>query len=134
VIPGVRPDLACPRLWWFIGLGLAAAIATTCLLPASDLPVIGLSDKLKHGMSYALLAFWFASITTRRALSTLAVALLAFGGLIELLQEWMQLGRHAEWADLAANAVGTAGGMALAATPLARWVYRVESHFMRVPA
>lgn len=130
----VRSGLVYPRLWLFMGLVIAAAIAMACLVPASELPAPVLSDKVKHGMSHALLAFWFYSITSRRGWSALTVTLLAYGGLIELLQEWMQLGRHAEWADLAANAVGMAIGMALAATPLARWVTRVESLFERVPA
>lgn len=134
MIRGIRPGLAFPRLWLAVGLVIAAAIATTCLVPASDLPTIGLSDKVKHAMSYALLGFWFGSITSHRSFPGLAIALLAFGGVIELLQEWMQLGRHAEWADLAANAIGMAAGMALAATPLARWVNRVESLFVRMPA
>jgi VanZ family protein len=130
----IRPGLQYPRLWLCVGLIIAAMIATACLMPARNLPDVGLSDKIKHGLSHALLAFWFASVIVHRRFLWLFVALVAFGGLIELAQEWMNLGRHAEFADLLANIAGTTVGVAVAATALGRWAGHVESLFSRMPA
>jgi VanZ family protein len=130
----IRPDLEYSRLWFCLGLVLAAMIAVTCLLPARDLPAIGLSDKVKHGISYAVLAFWFASVVVRRYLLPLIAALVAFGGVIELAQELMQLGRTAELGDLLADMAGIGIGVVLAATPLGTWAYQTEFLFRRIRA
>jgi VanZ family protein len=128
----IRPGLQYPRLWSCIGLIMAAFIVVTCLLPARDLPDINMSDKLKHGFSYMVLAFWFASILQRRSFLALLLVLTAFGGLIEVAQEAMQLGRHAEWGDLLADVLGAIAGVALAATSLGRWPGFIESTIRRV--
>ena len=48
----------------------------------------------------------------RRIAVPLAVAVsVAYGGLIELLQMWMAMGRAADWLDFAADAVGAVVGM-----------------------
>ena len=129
--PIIRPGLEHRHLWFCLGLVLAAMIAATSLLPASDLPDIGLPDKIEHALAYTLLAFWFASVVVRRDFLPLIVALVAFGGLIELAQEWMHLGRSAELADLLADVAGITVGVALAATPLGGWAYRIESLLRR---
>jgi VanZ family protein len=129
-----RPGLHYPHLWFGIGLFIAACIAVTCLVPARDLPDIALWDKLKHALSWAVLASCFAAVLQRRHLLWLVMAVTAFGGLIEIAQEAMQLGRHAEWADLLADFIGAAVGVALAATPLGRWPDFIESMFKRVVA
>jgi VanZ family protein len=115
-----------------MGLLIAAFIIVTCLMPARDVPDTGIPDKVVHVFSYAVLAFWYASILQRRHLVALLLALTAFGGLIELAQGAMHLGRHAEWADLLADVVGSVLGLALAATPLGRWPSFMESTFRRV--
>ena len=132
--PIIRPGLDYRRLWVFLGLVLAAMIAAASLLPARNLPDIALSDKIRHAMSYALLAFWFASVVVRRDFLALIVALVAFGGLIELAQEWMHLGRRAEMGDLLADVAGIGVGVVLAATPLGTWAYKIESLFRRIRA
>jgi VanZ family protein len=134
VNPIIRPGLEFPRLWFCLGLALAAMIAATSLVPARSLPDIDLSDKLRHAMSYVLLAFWFASVVVRRDFLQLIVALAAFGGVIELAQEWMGLGRQAELGDFLADVAGIGVGVALAATPLGMWAYRIESTFRRIRA
>jgi hypothetical protein len=134
VNPIIRPGLEYPRLWFCLGLVLAAMIAATSLLPASNLPHIGLPDKIQHAMSYVVLAFCFASVVVRRDFLPLIVALVAFGGVIELAQEWMGLGRQAEWGDFLADAAGIGAGAGLAATPLGTWAYRIESVFRRIRA
>lgn len=130
----ILPGLQYRRLWFCLGLVIALLIAATSLVPARDLPNIGLSDKIEHGISYALLAFWFGSVIVRRDFPGLVVTLVAFGGLIELAQGWMHLGRHADLSDLAADMAGIAVGLALALTPLGRWAHLIESGFRRMRA
>ena len=55
-----------------------------------------------------MLAFCFAGVLQRRHFLWLLLAVTAFGGLIEVAQEAMQLGRHAEWADWLADFIGRA--------------------------
>ncbi len=130
----LRSGLQYPRLWVCLGLVIAAFITVSCLMPARDVPDIGVSDKIEHGFAYAVLAFWFVSILQRRRWLPLLLALAAFGGVIELAQGAMHWGRHAEWADLLADVVGSAIGILLAATPLARWPGRVEAIVARILA
>jgi VanZ family protein len=121
-----RPQLRYPWAWFAAGLVLAAAITVTSLMPASELPAIGMSDKLEHLLAYVALGFWFASLISRRDYLFLALALLAFGGAIEIAQGWMALGRQADLADLLADAIGSVIGIAIAMTPLGRWASALE--------
>jgi VanZ family protein len=130
----LRSGLRYPRLWVCMGFVIAAFITVTCLMPARDVPNIGISDKIEHGFAYTVLGFWLASIVQPRRFVPLLLALTAFGGVIELAQEAMHLGRHAEWADLLADVLGSVIGILLAATPLARWPGRMEAIFARMQA
>jgi VanZ family protein len=120
------PSLRYPRAWFLAGLLIATAITVTSLLPARDLPALGISDKIEHAVAYLLLAFWFASVMARRDYVYLVLALLAFGGGIEIAQGLMGLGREADLLDLAADGVGVLAGVALAVTPLGRWAKVIE--------
>ncbi len=125
--PVLQPDLRYPRTWFLCGLVIAVAIAFASLTPAQNLPQLKVSDKLEHALAYLLLAFWFASVIVRRDYFGLMVALLAFGGLIELVQGWMGLGRTADLLDLLADAAGIVMGVLLAITPLGHWAHWVEN-------
>ena len=120
------PTLRYPRAWFCAGLLIATVITITSLLPARDLPALGISDKVEHAVAYALLGFWFASVMARRDFVYLALALLAFGGGIEIAQGLMGLGREADLLDLAADGVGIVVGLVLAVTPLGRWAKVIE--------
>jgi VanZ family protein len=82
-------------------------------------------------LAFAMLAFWFGSILVRRDLLWLALALVVFGGLIELAQGMMRMGRHADLLDLVADSVGVVVGLLLALTPLGRWAGFIERLFLR---
>jgi len=125
------PSLRYPRAWFGAGLLIASAITVTSLLPARDLPALGISDKVEHAVAYLLLAFWFASVMARRDFVYLVLALLAFGGGIEIAQGLMGLGREADLLDLAADGVGIVAGVVLAATPLGRWAEVIEDLLAR---
>jgi VanZ family protein len=127
VKPVAVPGLRFWRFWMLGGCGLALAITVLSLMPVEQLPEVKLSDKIEHILAYVALALWFGSIVARRRLLWLALALMLFGALIELLQGAMGLGRQADLHDLGANAAGIAGGLLLALTPLGRWAHWLES-------
>jgi VanZ family protein len=127
VNPVLRPELRYRRLWFVVGLILAGIIAYVCLVPGKDLPEVHLWDKLEHWLAFVALALWFGCVVVRRDIVWLALGLLAFGGLIELLQSWMSLGREGDIKDLVADALGIATGLLLAVSPLGRlapWLER----------
>lgn len=132
--PIVQPELRFRRLWLAVGACIVVAIAYFCLVPGPDLPSVGMSDKLQHLLAFGTLAFWFGSIVVRRDLLWVGVAVVAFGGAIELAQRAMGLGREAEWLDLAADATGTVLGLVLAATPLGRCVRWFEARVVKALA
>jgi hypothetical protein len=127
--PVVLPELRLRGLWLCVGVAIAVIIATMSLLPSRHLPDVNVSDKIEHALAFLLLAFWFGSIVVRRDYLWLALAVLAFGGLIELVQGWMGLGRRADLLDLGADAIGIVGGLLLALTPLGRWARWLELRF-----
>jgi len=125
--PVVLPELRYRRFWFGVGIAIAVVVAVVCLIPGGKLPDVGLtSDKIEHFVAFAMLAFWFGSILVRRDLFWLALALVAFGGLIELAQGAMRWRRDADVHDLAADALGVAAGISLALTPLGRWARWLE--------
>jgi len=131
MMQALLPTLRYPRAWLFAGLLIATAITVASLVPARDLPPLGVSDKVEHAVAYLLLAFWFASVMTRRDYVYLILALLAFGGGIEIAQGLMGLGREADLLDLAADGAGILAGVLLAATPLGRWARLIEDFVAR---
>jgi VanZ family protein len=70
-------------------------------------------DKLNHLTAFASLAA-VASLGRVGAWVRIALALLAYGALIEVLQSFTGT-RSAEWGDLLADGVGIASGLLLAA-------------------
>jgi VanZ family protein len=125
--PVVLPELRWRRLWFSAGVAIALAIAVASLMPGRNLPNLNVSDKLQHFMAFTMLGFWFGSIVVRRDLPWLVIALLIFGCLIELAQEAMPFGRHAEWGDVIADGVGVLSGLLVAMTPLGRWAIWIET-------
>ncbi len=68
-------------------------------------------DKVNHALAFAVLAVLGGCSYPRRTAQVL-LGLLAYGGIIELLQGLTGY-RSAEWLDLAADAVGLSFGWAL---------------------
>lgn len=123
--------------WVFSALVVAAILWLTLArepLPRNSLPLIPGFDKLGHacmfgGLYFAAAFDWRLHLLRRgkgksrrgRAFGAvlLAGSCIAFGGLIELLQEWMGQGRSADWLDFAADAAGV-----LLSTAVTPWVLR----------
>ena len=132
--PLVQPELRFRRSWVALGVLMVLFITVVCLLPPKDVPKINLWDKAEHAIAFGGLAFWFGSIMTRRNLLWVGIAVVAFGGFIELAQGALGDGRDAEWGDLAADAVGALLGLAMVVTPLGRCVSWFEAQVQKVRA
>ncbi len=78
-------SLKLVRIWYALGMMMLIAVAVVSLLPVPD---VGVSDKFSHLFTYFLLAGWFGLLVRDRVMLgwTLA-ALIAYGALLELLQE-----------------------------------------------
>ncbi len=124
--PGLRaaaPRLRLAILWYALGAALLLAVALLSLMP---LPEVGVGDKTSHVVTYAVLAGYFSVLARRPAtLYRVAAGIMIYGALIEIAQG-MTGYRYAEWGDLLANGVGTAGGVALHFTPLGRVLGRID--------
>lgn len=119
--------LRYPRLWLALGWAAVAFAVIVCLIPVSNLPQPGVSDKAEHFVAYLLLSVWFAGIYARARYWIIAIGLCALGVLIELAQGAMQLGRQADTMDVLANSTGIVAGLALCWIGLGGWAQWVEA-------
>ena len=114
--PGLgREGVAVSRAAWWRGAFWACALAVLVLAlmpPTPRMPSTGW-DKSNHLLAFGTLALLGRRAWPRRAVAWLAGLLLAYGGLIEILQSFTP-DRSAEWADLLADALGIGCGLALA--------------------
>ena len=117
----MRADARNPQ-WLHRGLlvcfwSAALGVAVLSLMPIAYLPpqVFSLWDKAQHALAFTALAS-LGLLAYPRQPWRMVLALLAFGGAIELAQAatgW----RYGEWSDWLADAVGLAAGWALAWHP-----------------
>jgi len=83
-------------------------------------------DKWGHGITFAALALWYTGQYARHLYWRLALALLIYGALIEVLQS-MTTYRTAEWGDLAADGLGIVAGIVIALFGAGAWSLRAEN-------
>ena len=104
--------------WATLTLLLLAAITFLSLWPLQALPEVPGTDKTHHLLAYALLMLPTA---VRKPRYWLAYALLfiAYSGMIELIQPWVN--RYGEWLDLLANAIGVLCGALIGSSIRALW-------------
>jgi VanZ family protein len=93
--------------------GLAAAIAFATLGPAEQRPHSSLGQNGEHALAFVLLGLAFGLAYTR-ALTRTAALVIAFTGLIEVLQ-FLAPGRHARMEDFVVDALAASLGLAAAA-------------------
>jgi aminopeptidase YwaD len=114
-IPASKPFVALPTLWAIIMLVLT-------LTPAQEMPRTPnweflAFDTAAHAGVFGVLAIlsWYSASRQRRwpwlashAGWAVLVGCVLFGGLIEVLQYVMHVGRQAEWTDLVGDSLGAA--------------------------
>lgn len=93
--------------------GCVLAIGYLSLTPLAQLPDVPGGDKLHHLAAYAVLAF-FASLSRKniREILTILLAVIAYGGVIEMIQPYVN--RYGEFNDFLANGAGALLGVLLA--------------------
>ena len=109
-----------PRPFWTALLAaLALAAAALALMPHPPSTLDTGWDQLNHVLAFAALAFCAqqAARGSRWPAPAWQGCVLAWGVLIELAQTQVP-GRHGEWPDLLADAVGMALGVAVASLTL----------------
>ena len=117
--------------WQFAGIAFLMLVLTAALLP--EIPFwpddpsarFEFSDKLLHMIAFTFLAAWFSGQYARTSYWRIAVGLLAFGALIELIQGTVAY-RSSEWLDLYADGIGIVAGLIIARLGLGGWSERVE--------
>jgi VanZ family protein len=110
---------AALRTWRVLLILLLVAVCWLALTPRPPESIDLGWDKLNHLAAFTALAFtaWMAHPESARSRFGWLVALLAFGGLIEIVQLFVP-GRSGEWPDLFADALGITLGAAIAAAVL----------------
>jgi VanZ family protein len=102
-----------------IAFAAAAVFAfIMALLPVEQAPEHG--DKMQHLFAFVVLAGLSRLAFPSIPVPWLFAGMLAFGGMIEVAQLFPGLNRHADAADLFADVVGAATGLALASA--AQWL------------
>jgi len=96
-------ELIWMRVGWYLAM---AAVTVLALMPIEhlQLPVFDWWDKAQHALAFMVLTGWALLVWPRHALRVV-LGMLAYGAGIEAAQ-WAVGWRFAEWADLAADAVG----------------------------
>lgn len=116
-----------PWLWSGLWTLAIAVVVIGSLLPARDLPTLGVGDKFEHAFAYAALAAGAVQLFQRRLSWGMVCVLLVLLGIgMEYAQGSMGLGRSADRADALANAFGVLIGLATAFTPLRDALLRID--------
>ena len=118
------------RLWLLLGWLMVFVVIGASLMPAKAVEILfgTLNDKLEHAAAYAGLMAWFGGMFRRTPQVWVGVALVALGGVLELLQGLTPT-RTPDLLDLAADTVGVLIGLMLSMTVLTRWCQRIENLF-----
>ncbi len=128
--------LQYPREWRIASAALLLTVLVATLMPAlwiwGDAGTFKLwfieIDKWMHGITFALLAIWFAGQYRKQSYWRVAAGLLAFGLLIEACQRMVGY-RTADWLDVAADCGGIGLGLLAGAAGAGGWALQVESWF-----
>ena len=108
------------------GLGVLAAvfIGYQSLIPSSSQTNIEHFDKLVHCIAYMGLAVLFCVSVSKAWRIRAGLLVIAYGGALELLQHFMNLGRTGSWLDMLANVVGAVIGIGFAYVWVNFWAMR----------
>jgi VanZ family protein len=95
----------------------AAILLILCVVPQQQLPDAPAGDRVHHLVAWFVLTLTGYVLAPNRRIAIPAFAL-AYGVLIEIAQRLTPTGRHGEWQDFVADALGV--GIAVVAFPLVR--------------
>jgi VanZ family protein len=115
--------------YWWLGAGLLALAVGLAVALTPQGPVVlpvNLNDKLAHAGAFLVFMVWFLGLVEFRRAWRVALALVLYGILIELLQSLTST-RQAEFGDVLADGAGVLLGWVLGAAGLRHWCSRVES-------
>jgi hypothetical protein len=87
-------------------------------------------DKWLHGMTFVVLAVWFAGLYRPRSYWKIGVGLIFFGFAIEGCQRLVTY-RSADMFDIAADIIGIVIGLVIAGAGLGGWSLRLEGWLAR---
>ncbi|HEX5419573.1 MAG TPA: VanZ family protein [Gammaproteobacteria bacterium] len=118
--------LRFPWLWLLLGWTLIVGVCIASLMPANDLPSLGVSDKVEHASSYFLLTIWFTGLYPRARYAWLALGLFLLGAMLDVLQLGTAT-RDFDLLDITADGVGVLIALLLAYTLVGGWCQRMES-------
>jgi VanZ family protein len=105
---------------------MALYIAVSCLEPPRYVPNLHLWDKAEHALAFFGMSVWFGGLVRRSRYPLIAVAMLLFGGGIEIAQGAMRLGRDEDIMDFLADSVGITVAMGLLYLGLGAWTRWIE--------
>lgn len=112
--------------WIAANLAVLATIVWLSLEPATSGGIDDGRDKPQHLVTYACLMIWFCGFVRPRRYVAVAAALVAMGGVLELLQYATHWGRSAEWLDFTANMLGVGAGWFATAVLSGGWALRLR--------
>ena len=126
------------RRWQIASAFLLISVLASTLMPAawfwSSSRDVGSwfidVDKWLHGITFVILAVWFAGLFRTRSYWKIGVGLILFGLFIEGCQQLVTY-RSAEMFDVAADIIGIVIGLVIAGAGLGGWSLRLESWLVR---
>jgi VanZ family protein len=103
-----------------LAVAYAALVWAACSIPGDSLPmsILWSWDKFWHLLAFALLAVLWGR--AGYGIAAIAIAGFAYGGAIEVWQQFAPIGRYFDPLDLLANAAGLTAGLVLLAAA-ERW-------------
>jgi VanZ family protein len=111
--------------WLAGGIFLMVLVLYSTLMPGTGRSM-WLNDKWAHFLAFFILMTWFSGVFRARAAPWVALGLLGFGILIELIQSRLPH-RSAELADVLFDAGGILLAWGLATAGAGRWTTFLES-------
>jgi VanZ family protein len=111
--------------WLAGGIFLMALVLNSTLMPGAGRSM-WLNDKWAHFLAFFILMTWFSGVFRARVVPWVALGLLGFGILIEIIQSRLPH-RSAELADVLFDAGGILLAWGLATAGVGRWTMLLES-------
>lgn len=125
--------LRFPKLWLAGGILILALTLVLALAPLGRSTTLDvLTDKGAHFLAFTGLMVWFCGVFRLRLTVLVAIGLLGFGILIELLQSRLPY-RTAEMADVIFDGGGIVTGWLMAVAGLRHWTAWVETRLVPDP-